>query len=52
MRLGVLTAPFRRVALPRTCFKRYPAAYIIHSSIDATWIAQRICRVARGQSAK
>ncbi|WP_137919786.1 MmgE/PrpD family protein [Hydrogenophaga sp. 2FB] len=33
---SVLTAPFDRWRLPITCLKRYPAAYIIHSSIDAT----------------
>jgi 2-methylcitrate dehydratase len=32
----VLTAPMDDWRLPRTCLKRYPAAYIIHSSIDAT----------------
>lgn len=31
----LFTAPFESWRLPRTCFKRYPAAYIIHSSIDA-----------------
>lgn len=31
----VLTAPFGDWRLPRTCLKRYPAAYIIHSAIDA-----------------
>lgn len=31
----LLTAPFQGWRLPRTCLKRYPAAYIIHSSIDA-----------------
>lgn len=31
-----LTAPFDDWRLPRTCLKRYPAAYIIHASIDAT----------------
>jgi 2-methylcitrate dehydratase len=30
----VLTAPFVDWRLPRTCLKRYPAAYIIHASID------------------
>ncbi|MGH8617588.1 MAG: MmgE/PrpD family protein [Burkholderiales bacterium] len=33
---GLLTAPFGDWRLPRTCLKRYPAAYIIHASIDAT----------------
>jgi 2-methylcitrate dehydratase len=33
---SVLTAPFDQWRLPRTCLKRYPAAYIIHSAIDAT----------------
>ncbi len=33
----VLIAPFGKDwRLPRTCLKQYPAAYIIHSSIDAT----------------
>ncbi len=32
---SVLTAPFADWRLLRTCLKRYPAAYIIHSSIDA-----------------
>ena len=32
----LLTAPMGDWRLPRTCLKRYPAAYIIHSSIDAT----------------
>jgi 2-methylcitrate dehydratase len=31
----VFTAPLEKWRLPLTCFKRYPAAYIIHSSIDA-----------------
>ena len=30
----LLVAPFGDWRLPRTCLKRYPAAYIIHSSID------------------
>lgn len=30
----LLDAPFGEWRLPRTCLKRYPAAYIIHSSID------------------
>lgn len=30
----LLAAPFGEWRLPRTCLKRYPAAYIIHSSID------------------
>jgi 2-methylcitrate dehydratase len=33
---SVLTAPFDEWRLPKTCLKRYPAAYIIHSAIDAT----------------
>ena len=37
----VLTAPIRQWRLPRTCFKQYPAAYIIHSSIDATLALRR-----------
>jgi 2-methylcitrate dehydratase len=32
----LFTAPMGDWRLPRTCLKRYPAAYIIHSSIDAT----------------
>lgn len=28
-------APFEQWRLPKTCLKRYPAAYIIHSAIDA-----------------
>jgi len=32
----VLTAPIHTWRLPRTCLKQYPAAYIIHSAIDAT----------------
>jgi 2-methylcitrate dehydratase len=32
----LLTAPVEGWRLPRTCLKQYPAAYIIHSSIDAT----------------
>jgi len=31
----LFAAPFRSWRLPKTCFKRYPAAYIIHSAIDA-----------------
>lgn len=31
----LFTEPFEDWRLPRTCLKRYPAAYIIHSSIDA-----------------
>jgi 2-methylcitrate dehydratase len=31
----LFTQPFEDWRLPRTCLKRYPAAYIIHSSIDA-----------------
>lgn len=37
----VLTSPISQWRLPRTCFKRYPAAYIIHSSIDATLALRR-----------
>lgn len=36
-----LTAPFGDWRLPRTCFKRYPAAYIIHSSIDLALALRR-----------
>ena len=32
----LLTAPITGWRLPRTCLKQYPAAYIIHSAIDAT----------------
>jgi len=32
----LLTAPVGEWRLPRTCLKQYPAAYIIHSAIDAT----------------
>lgn len=31
----LFTQPFEDWRLPRTCLKRYPAAYIIHSSLDA-----------------
>ncbi len=31
----VLTAPVEAWRLPRTCLKQYPAAYVIHSAIDA-----------------
>jgi 2-methylcitrate dehydratase len=31
----LFNAPLERWRLPLTCLKRYPAAYIIHSSIDA-----------------
>lgn len=31
----LFTAPMERWRLPLACFKRYPAAYIIHSAIDA-----------------
>jgi len=37
----VLTAPVGAWRLPRTCLKQYPAAYIIHSSIDATLALRR-----------
>lgn len=37
----VLAAPVKRWRLPRTCIKQYPAAYIIHSSIDATLALRR-----------
>lgn len=32
---GVFDGPVNGWRLPRTCFKQYPAAYIIHSAIDA-----------------
>ena len=32
----ILAAPVGEWRLPRTCLKQYPAAYIIHSAIDAT----------------
>jgi 2-methylcitrate dehydratase len=37
----VLTAPIEAWRLPRTCLKQYPAAYIIHSAIDATLALRR-----------
>jgi 2-methylcitrate dehydratase len=37
----VLTAPVDTWRLPRTCLKQYPAAYIIHSSIDAALALRR-----------
>jgi len=37
----VLTAPFGDWRLARTCLKRYPAAYIIHSAIDAALTLRR-----------
>lgn len=37
----LLTAPVTRWRLPRTCFKQYPAAYIIHASIDAALALHR-----------
>lgn len=37
----VLTAPVETWRLPRTCLKQYPAAYIIHSSIDAALALRR-----------
>ena len=44
----LLTAPFRDWRLPRTCLKRYPAAYIIHSSIDAVLELRREHRLTYG----
>ncbi len=32
----MLTGPITTWRLPETCYKQYPAAYIIHSAIDAT----------------
>jgi 2-methylcitrate dehydratase len=37
----VLTAPVDAWRLPRTCLKQYPAAYIIHSAIDAALALKR-----------
>ncbi|MBI3936567.1 MAG: MmgE/PrpD family protein [Betaproteobacteria bacterium] len=37
----LLTAPVTQWRLPRTCLKQYPAAYIIHSAIDATLALRR-----------
>jgi 2-methylcitrate dehydratase len=38
---NVLAGPVTEWRLPRTCIKQYPAAYIIHSSIDATLALRR-----------
>ncbi len=37
----LLAAPITGWRLPRTCLKQYPAAYIIHSAIDATLALRR-----------
>lgn len=37
----ILTAPVTAWRLPRTCIKQYPAAYIIHSAIDAALALRR-----------
>lgn len=37
----VLTAPVEAWRLPRTCLKQYPAAYVIHSAIDAALALRR-----------
>lgn len=37
----VFSAPVTEWRLPRTCLKRFPAAYIIHSSIDAALTLRR-----------
>jgi len=37
----LLTAPVGEWRLPRTCLKQYPAAYIIHASIDAALALHR-----------
>jgi 2-methylcitrate dehydratase len=44
----LLVAPFGDWRLPRTCLKRYPAAYIIHSSIDLALDMRREHRLAAG----
>jgi len=44
----LLTAPFGDWRLPRTCLKRYPAAYIIHSSIDLALDLKREHRLVAG----
>ncbi len=44
----LLTAPFGDWRLPRTCLKRYPAAYIIHSSIDLALDLRREHRLVAG----
>lgn len=45
----LLTAPFGDWRLPRTCLKRYPAAYIIHSSIDLALDLRREHRLAAAE---
>ncbi len=37
----LFAAPVDKWRLPRTCFKQYPAAYIIHASIDAALALHR-----------
>lgn len=37
----ILTAPVEAWRLPRTCLKQYPAAYVIHSAIDAALALHR-----------
>lgn len=37
----LFSAPVGAWRLPRTCFKQYPAAYIIHAGIDATLALKR-----------
>jgi len=37
----LFAAPVERWRLPRTCLKQYPAAYIIHASIDAALALRR-----------
>jgi 2-methylcitrate dehydratase len=44
----LLVAPFGNWRLPRTCLKRYPAAYIIHSSIDLALDMRREHRLVAG----
>lgn len=44
----LLLAPFGDWRLPRTCLKRYPAAYIIHSSIDLALDLRREHRLVAG----
>ena len=44
----LLAAPFGDWRLPRTCLKRYPAAYIIHSSIDLALDLRREHRLVAG----
>ena len=42
----VLAAPVGQWRLPRTCLKQYPAAYIIHASIDAALALHREHRLS------